>query len=71
MNSSTKTKVERQIPSSGVWYEVMLSPFDSEEQAWDYVNKYHHYYPVEEQNYKITSFLNNSEHIQYFRGQFQ
>jgi formylmethanofuran dehydrogenase subunit A len=70
MNLPTKVKVERQIICSGVWYEVMLSPFQTEEQAWDYVNKYHHYYPVEEQNYKITSYLNCSEHIQYFRGQF-
>jgi hypothetical protein len=47
-------KVERMIASTGFWYEVMLSPFDSWEHAIEYITKYHNYYPVNEQNYKIT-----------------
>lgn len=59
-------KVERQM-TVGTWYEVMLSPFHTEEQAWDYINKYRHRYPVEEQNYRITKPIENSEVVHYWR----
>lgn len=63
-------KVERQILTSGNWYEVMLSPFTTEEQAWDYIKKYHSVYPLEHQNYRITHRSDNTEITHYFRGQF-
>lgn len=47
-------KVERMIASTGFWYEVMLSPFQSSEEAWNNIEKYRHYYPTDEQNYRIT-----------------
>ena len=59
-------KVHRQISASGYWNEVMLSPFKTEEEAWDYIKKYHVYYPKEDQNYRITT----PEEIHYFRGAF-
>jgi len=59
-------KVHRQIPTSGVWYETMLSPFKTEEEAWDYIKKEHHYYPVEDQNYRVTT----PTDVHYFRGCF-
>jgi len=36
------------------WYECMLSPFATFEEAAQYIEKYRHYYPYEHQNYKIT-----------------
>jgi formylmethanofuran dehydrogenase subunit A len=63
-------KVERQESTDANWYEVMLSPFVSEEQAFDYIQKYRHYYPIESQNYKITHSIGNSETTHYFRGCF-
>jgi len=59
-------EVHRQIPSSGYWDPVMLSPFKTLEEAWDYVKKYHKYYPIDHQNYRITT----SEKVYYFRGCF-
>jgi hypothetical protein len=47
-------KVERMIASTGFWYEVMLSPFSTFKKATDYIKKYRIYYPLMEQNYKIT-----------------
>jgi hypothetical protein len=47
-------KVERMIASTGFWYEVMLSPFNTWEEAANNIEKYRHFYPCEEQNYKIT-----------------
>jgi hypothetical protein len=44
-------KVER-FTGKG-WYEVMLSPFATEKEVHDYIEKYKHYYPVEEQVYRI------------------
>ncbi len=49
-------KVERMC-SPGTetsWYEVMLSPFATFEEATNYIEHYRHYYPKEHQNYKIT-----------------
>lgn len=62
----TKIEVHRQVPSSGFWYEVLLSPFKTEEEAWDYIKKYHQYYPIEDRNYRITT----PTDTQYFRGCF-
>lgn len=45
-------KVERRT-SNGYWYEVMLSPFLRVRDAGDYIEKYKHYYPVEEQVYRV------------------
>lgn len=63
-------KVERQVLASGTWYEVMLSPFSTEEQAWDYIQKYRNCYPSEHQNYRIVHDSENSEVTHYFRGCF-
>lgn len=50
-----KYKVERKSEGPQAWYEVMLSPFNTLEEATAYIEKYRVYYPVEDQNYKITS----------------
>lgn len=63
-------EVHRQIPESGYWQEVLLSPFETEEQAWDYIKKYHVYYPIEDQNYRITKNTTQSKVEHYFRGCF-
>jgi hypothetical protein len=47
-------KVERMIASTGFWYEVMLSPFQSSDEAWSNIEKYREYYPIEEQTYRVT-----------------
>jgi hypothetical protein len=62
---SPQIKVHRETIQD-CWYEVMLSPFKTEEEAWDYIKKYHRYYPVEDQNYRITTPTN----VHYFRGCF-
>lgn len=55
MNKNTY-KVERRCcpDRDDSWYEVMLSPFESFDQACQYIEKYRHCYPTEHQNYKIT-----------------
>ena len=63
---SPQIKVHRQISTSGYWDEVMLSPFKSEEEAWDYIKKYHKYYPAEDRNYRITTPSNTH----YYHGCF-
>jgi hypothetical protein len=50
-------KVERGINKSHCWYEVMLSPFITFEDAVKYIEKYRHFYPENEQNYRIV-FIN-------------
>lgn len=47
-------KVERRTSDPNGWYEVMLSPFDSPEEAYKYIEKYRQYYPYDQQNYRIT-----------------
>jgi len=48
-------KVERKSADPrSAWYEVMLSPFKTNEEAEKYIEKYRHYYPVEDQQYRIT-----------------
>lgn len=48
--------VERQVtPGCDTsWYQVMLAPFKTFDEAVQYIEKYRHYYPHEHQNYKIT-----------------
>lgn len=52
---SLSFKVERMIASTNFWYEVMLSPFESAAEAMKYIEKYRHFYPREEQMYRITN----------------
>lgn len=50
-----KYKVERKPARvEAVYYEVMLSPFTSLQEAQQYIEKYQRFYPIEERNYKIT-----------------
>lgn len=49
-------KVERKPADPyACWYEVMLSPFCSLEEAETYIEKYKIYYPIEDQTYRITA----------------
>lgn len=60
MKKITKTfKVERQVPSSGYWYEVMLSPFENKEEVEKYLLKYSAYYPSEDRHYRVTNLKTN------------
>jgi len=52
-------KVERRTSDLNGWYEVMLSPFKTFEECVSYIEKYRHYYPLDQQNYKITSLESN------------
>ena len=36
------------------FYEVMLSPFKTLQEATNYIEKYKQYYPLEDRVYKIT-----------------
>ena len=58
-----KYKVERQIPDAKTWYEVILSPFETKQQALDYYNKYNVYYPAKHAVYRITNTANGSSTI--------
>jgi hypothetical protein len=51
-----KFRIERQIPASKVWYDVMLSPFNSVDECDKYINTYKHYYPQEDRVYRITKY---------------
>lgn len=55
-NTPNTYKVERRCsPNMDTsWYECMLSPFATFEEAVKYIEKYRHTYPIEHQNYKIT-----------------
>jgi lipocalin len=48
-------KLERKISSSGVWYDVMLSPFKTRQEVKDYHAKYSRYYPKEDRVYRVTN----------------
>jgi hypothetical protein len=61
-------KVERQIPDSNYYQEVMLSPFETTSEVEAYISKYRHYYPLGEQNYRITKDDGNTRTVKYFRG---
>lgn len=53
--SNAMFKVERKpAQPEAVWYEVMLSPFKTLQDATNYIEKYKQYYPVEDRIYKIT-----------------
>ena len=54
MKTLLSFKVERVIASTGFAYEVMLSPFKNWEEVVKYIEKYRHYYPKEEQVYKVS-----------------
>jgi hypothetical protein len=46
--------VERRGLHENGWYQVMLAPFKTFEEAILYIEKYRYYYSLEHQNYKIT-----------------
>jgi hypothetical protein len=49
-------KLERKIYTSGVWQEVMLSPFKTREDVKTYHAKYSKYYPdAEDRIYRVTN----------------
>lgn len=49
-------KVERKIATSGVWQEVMLSPFNTRDEVKIYHAKYSRYYPdPEDRVYRVTN----------------
>jgi hypothetical protein len=49
-------KLERKIITSGVWSEVMLSPFKTREDVKNYHSKYSKYYPdPEDRIYRVTN----------------
>jgi len=48
-------KVERKITTSGVWQEVMLSPFKTREEVKDYYSKYSCYYQKNEKQFRVTN----------------
>jgi hypothetical protein len=47
-------KVERKV-SGGTFYEVMLSPFKTHDEASNYYKKYSQYYSPESRIYKFTN----------------
>jgi hypothetical protein len=49
-----KVKRKGNLKIDTSWYECMLSPFKTFEEAVQYIEKYRNYYPFEYQNYKIT-----------------
>ena len=46
--------VERRGLDERGWYQVMLAPFKTQEECFEYIEKYRNYYPLEHQNYRIT-----------------
>ena len=49
-------KLERKISNSGVWYEVMLSPFKTRDEVKVYHAKYSKYYPdAIDRIYRVTN----------------
>ena len=50
--SPKKFKVQRR-KANGYWYDVMLSPFASIKECNAYIEKYKHFYPIEDQVYRI------------------
>lgn len=56
-----QVKVERRTLDPNGWYEVMLSPFSCANEAYNYIEKYRQYYPLDQQNYRLTfSYSNQS-----------
>ena len=60
------TKFWEPIDAAGPAYWANLEWMQDGHQLWDYIKKYHVYYPKEDQNYRITT----PEEIHYFRGAF-
>jgi hypothetical protein len=50
----TLVKVERRTSDPNGWYEVMLSPFNSAEEAYSNIEKYRNCYPQDQQNYRLS-----------------
>ena len=48
-------KLERKNSTSGVWEEVMLSPFNTRDEVSLYHKKYSKYYSVEDRTYRVTN----------------
>lgn len=48
-------KLERKITTSGVWQEVMLSPFETRDEVKVYHTKYSKYYSKEDRMYRVTN----------------
>jgi hypothetical protein len=48
-------KLERKNSTSGVWEEVMLSPFNTRDEVKVYHSKYSKYYPKEDRIYLVTN----------------
>jgi|LauGreDrversion4_2_1035121.scaffolds.fasta_scaffold56786_3 hypothetical protein len=48
-------KLERKNSTSGVWEEVMLSPFNTRDEVKVYHAKYSKYYPKEDRIYLVTN----------------
>jgi hypothetical protein len=56
---NVKFKVERKpARPEALPYEVMLSPFSTLQEAELYIEKYQHYYPIEDRNYTIKQTFN-------------
>lgn len=55
-----KYKVERKpARTEAIYYEVMLSPFNSVQEAQQYIEKYQRFYPIEDRNYRISEITEN------------
>jgi hypothetical protein len=50
-------QVQRKM-ADGEWYEVMLSPFKTLHEVYNYLNKYMPSYPQEDRVYKILNISN-------------
>lgn len=48
-------KLERKNSTSGVWEEVMLSPFNTRDEVKVYHSKYSKYYSKEDRIYLVTN----------------
>lgn len=56
-------KLERKITSTGVWQEVMLSPFKTKEEIKNYHSKYSSYYPKGQRTYRITNLESGGQKV--------
>ena len=56
MNKKYKVERKPEHPKA-VYYEVMLSPFNTLKEVESYIEKYQNFYPIEERNYRITEFV--------------
>lgn len=56
-------KLERKIASTGVWQEVMLSPFKTREEVKEYHAKYSGYYPKGHKTYRVTNLESGGQKV--------